>query len=99
MVFRSFTKCLGSIWLHSEMVKDRTRWDFSLGTKEREGRTLMDKEDRKRERKWETIMSQNSRKDKSSNQMKSSSRPNIAEKHAVIAVNTERCSQTLWKWI
>lgn len=51
------------------MVKDRTRWDFSLGTNEREGRTLMDKEDRKRERKWETIMSQNSRKDKSSNQM------------------------------
>lgn len=45
-----------------------------------EGRALMEKEGRRTEVKWEIVMSQNSRKDKSLNKMKSSSRPKVAEK-------------------
>lgn len=79
------------------MAKDGIWWNFSLETKERKGEHSVENNTEKTERKWEIIMSQNSTKDKSSNKMKSSSRPNVAEKHAIIALNTERYSQTLWE--
>lgn len=60
----------------------------------------MVKGSRKRERKWEIIMSQSPpKKDKPSKKIKSSRRPKLAEKQAIFPLNTESHLGTLWKWV